>query len=108
MTTINWVIEWMNASTQTINGHDKVVLTAGWRCNGIDGIYNATTYGSCSFDIPKIGESFTPYDQLNQNQVLQWIWSNNIDKNEIETNITSQIQNSISPTEVQLPLPWKG
>jgi hypothetical protein len=36
-TTITWQIEWMSASTQTINGFSEVVLSAGWRCNGTDG-----------------------------------------------------------------------
>ena len=34
--TINWTIDWMDASTQTINGHSEVVLTAGWRCTGTE------------------------------------------------------------------------
>ncbi len=47
MNTITWVIEWMTASTTEINGHTEVVLTAGWRCNGTDGIVKNAT---CDFD----------------------------------------------------------
>ena len=106
MTTITWLIEWMNASTTEINGHTEVVLTAGWRCNGTDGTYNATVYGSASFPQPEIGGAFTPYAQLTQDQVLGWCWSNGVDKTATEANVDGQIQNLIDPPVIQPPLPW--
>ena len=36
MTTLNWTIEYMSASTQPIAGQAEVVLTAGWRCTGTE------------------------------------------------------------------------
>jgi hypothetical protein len=106
MTTITWIIEWMNASTTEINGHTEVVLTAGWRCNGTDGTYSGTAYGSCSFPQPETGGSFTPYAQLTQDQVLGWCWSNGVDKTATEENVDAQIQNQINPPVIQPPLPW--
>jgi len=106
MTTITWIIEWMNASTTEINGFTEVVLTAGWRCNGTDETFSGTAYGTCSFPQPAEGGSFTPYAQLTQDQVLGWCWNNGIDKTATETLVNNQIQNQINPPVVQPPLPW--
>ena len=108
MTTITWIIEWMNASTTEINGHIEVVLNAGWRCNGTDGTYNATVYGTCSFPQPETGGAFTPYADLTQDQVLGWCWSNGVDKTATEANIDQQIQYQIDPPVIQPPLPWSN
>ena len=106
MTTITWIVEWMTASTTEINGHPEVVLTAGWRCNGTDGTYDATVYGSAGFPQPETGGAFTPYADLTQDQVLGWCWSNGVDKAATETNIDQQIANQVNPPVIQPPLPW--
>jgi len=108
MTTITWVIEWMTASTTEINGHTEVVLTAGWRCNGTDGTYSGTAYGSCSFPQPTTGGSFTPYAQLTQDQVLGWCYANGVDKTVTEAIVDNQIQTQIDPPVIQPPLPWSA
>jgi hypothetical protein len=107
MTTITWIIEWMSESTIEINGHSEVVLTAGWRCNGTDGIYSGSVYSSTIFPEPKTGGFFTPYADLTQDQVLGWCWSNGVDKDAIETTVNNQIQNQINPPVI-LPLPWSA
>ena len=106
MNTITWIIEWMSASTTEINGHTEVVLTAGWRCNGTDGTYTSTAYGSSSFPQPETGGSFTAYADLTQEQVLGWCWSNGVDKDATEANIDQQIANQVNPPVIQPPLPW--
>ena len=109
---ITWVIEWMQASTAEINGHSEVVLTAGWRCNGMETVgtpgvtYNATSYGSCSFPQPAEGGTFTPYASLTQTQVLGWCWNNGVNKTSAEAAVQSQIDSQINPPIVQPPLPW--
>jgi hypothetical protein len=108
MTTITWIIEWMTASTTEINGHSEVVLNAGWRCNGADGTYNATVYGSVGFPQPETGGSFTPYADLTQDQVLGWCWSNGVNKDSTESEIQGLIQTQINPPVVQPPLPWSA
>lgn len=102
-TQITWLIEQMQCAVQQ-DGQTDVVITAAWRCNGIDGAYNATVYGSCSFTYD--GGNFTPYDQLTQDQVLGWCWANGVDKTATEANIETQIQAQINPPVVTLPLPW--
>jgi hypothetical protein len=104
-TQITWIIEWMQSKPVENNLQD-VVITAGWRCNGVDGEYFTTVYGSCSFPAP--GTPFTPYDQLTEQQVLGWCWDNGVDKLATEADIEGQIQNQINPPIVQLPLPWQA
>ena len=101
--TILWLIERLLVKP-TEGTNTDVVITADWRCNGTDETYSGTCYGSCSF-APPTG-SFTPYDELTEQQVLDWCYENGVDKNAIEANVTQQIENQIDPPVVVLPLPW--
>ncbi len=101
--TILWIIERLLVKP-TEGTLTDVVITADWRCNGTDETYSGTCYGSCSFQPPS-GE-FTPYEDLTQEQVLGWCYSNGVDQAAIEANVTQQIENQINPPVVTLPLPW--
>ena len=101
--TIIWLIERLLVKP-TEGSNTDVVITADWRCNGSQDNYSGTCYGSCSFQPPT--GSFTPYEDLTQEQVLQWCYENGVDKNAIEANVSLQIENQINPPVVTLPLPW--
>jgi hypothetical protein len=101
--TILWIIERLLVKP-TEGSLADVVITADWRCNGTQDNYSGTCYGSCSFQ-PPTGE-FTPYEDLTQEQVLNWCYENGVDKTAIEANVTQQIENQIDPPVVTLPLPW--
>ena len=101
--TILWLIERLLVKP-TEGSNTDVVITADWRCNGSQDNYSGTCYGSCSFAPPS--GSFTPYDELTQEQVLDWCYENGVDKTAIEANVTLQIENQINPPVVVLPLPW--
>ena len=101
--TIFWLIERLLVKP-TEGSLTDVVITADWRCNGTDETYSGTCYGSCSFQPPS--GSFTPYEDLTQEQVLQWCYENGVDQAAIEANVTAQIENQINPPVVVLPLPW--
>ena len=108
---ISWIIERLLVKP-TEGSYTDVVITADWRCNGIETTgsgdtektYSGTCYGSCSFAPPS--DSFTPYPDLTQDQVLGWCFANGVDKTAIEANVSQQIQNQINPPVVVLPLPW--
>jgi len=106
MTTITWQIDYMDVSSQPIAGETEVVLTAGWRCNGTDGTYSASNYGSCSFPEPTTGGQFTPYADLTQSQVLGWCYANGVNQSEVEASVTTQVNALANPPVVQPPLPW--
>jgi len=109
--TISWIIEqmWVKPTAGT---YTDVVVTANWRCNSVETVgtgdeaktYSGTCYGSCSFAPPS--GSFTPYEDLTQQQVLDWCFANGVDKSAIEANVNQQIANQINPPVIAPPLPW--
>jgi hypothetical protein len=101
--TILWIIERLLVKP-TEGSNTDVVITADWRCNGSQESFSGTCYGSTSF-APPSGD-FTPYNQLTEQQVLDWCFANGVDKTAIEANVTAQIENQINPPVVALPLPW--
>jgi hypothetical protein len=101
--TILWIIE--RLLVRKVEGtYSDVVITADWRCNGSQDNYSGTCYGSASFAPPS--GSFTPYEDLTEQQVLDWCFSNGVDKTAIEANVTAQIENQINPPVIAPPLPW--
>jgi hypothetical protein len=102
--TTTWIIEWMNC-VPTDGSLTDVVVTAGWRCNGVQDEYTATIYSTCSFPMPEEGQ-FTPYADLTQEQVLGWCYANGVDQAATEAAIQTNIDNQINPPIVQPPLPW--
>jgi hypothetical protein len=105
--TFTWTITYMQCKP-TEGSYTDVVVTAGWNCNGAETAnskdYEANNYGSVSFPMPE--GSFTPYDQLTQEQVLGWCWANSVNKTFTEAATQAQLDNQINPPVVQLPLPW--
>ena len=111
--TINWTIDWLQASTQTINGYSEVVLTCGWRCTGTEAntatppvTFTDSVYGPCSFPEPAAGGSFTPYAQLTQAQVIGWCWENGVNQAATEAAVNANLNSQINPAVIQPPLPW--
>ena len=103
-TTINWTISQLDCKPQE-DGHTDVVVTAHWQCTGVDGEFSSQVYGTASFTLEQ-GAGFTPYDQLTQDQVLGWCWTNGVDKDATEASVEQQIQNQINPPIITPPLPW--
>ena len=103
MTIITWVIERLDCVPQTAEGADYVV-TAYWRCNGVNGDYSGTVYATTSFLV--VQGAFTPYADLTQDQVLGWVWANGVDKAATEAAVEGQIEAQRNPPIVAPPLPW--
>jgi hypothetical protein len=103
MITLSWIIERLLVKP-TEGTLTDVVITADWRCNGTQESFSGTCYGSTSFAPPS--GSFTPFPDLTQEQVLNWCFSNGVDKTAIEANVTAQIENQINPPIIAPPLPW--
>ena len=103
---ITWKIEWMNVSTSLINGFQEVVLTAGWRCDAKKGDALVSSYGSVSFPQPSVEGQFTPYNQLTEDDVLGWTWANGIDKTEVESTLTNELNDVLNPPVKTPTLPW--
>lgn len=86
----------------------NVVITAHWRCTGTqtanNKTYSASVYSTCSFQQP--GNPFIPFEQLTEQQVLGWIWTNGVDKGVTEAAVQQQIDQQITPSVITPPLPW--
>ena len=108
---ISWIIERLLVKP-TEGSYTNVVVTADWRCNSVETVgtgddaktYYGTAYGSCSFAPPS--GSFTPYPDLQPEQVLDWCYQNGVDQAAIEANVTQQINDQINPPVIAPPLPW--
>ena len=100
---ISWIIERLLVKP-TEGDKTNVVITADWRCNGTNGTYSGTCYGSASFAPPS--GNFTPYKDLTQQQVLDWCFANGVNKTAIEANVNKQIADQVNPPVVAPPLPW--
>jgi hypothetical protein len=101
--TYEWIIEQLNCYPQK-DGLSNVVFDVHWRLNGTDEQYFATLYGSIALKDP--GEEFTTYESLTKEQVLQWIWADEVNKDEYEAAIAAQIDRQKNPPVVAPPLPW--
>lgn len=105
---ITWNISQLDCVPQAPEGADYVV-TAHWQCTGQEEsegeIYTGRVYSTCSFSVVQ-GQTFTPYEDLTLEQVLNWCWANGVDKDSAEANVAQQIENQINPPIVSPPLPW--
>jgi hypothetical protein len=105
MINYQWTISALNCIPQTPEGADYVI-TAHWNLTGTDGTYTGQVYSTCSFPVES-KTNFTPFNQLTQQQVIDWCWANGVDKDSAEAAVAQQIQNQIDPPIVTPPLPWQ-
>jgi hypothetical protein len=82
------------------------VVNVQWTVTGVDGEYTASIGGNTQFDSSQAPETFIPYDQLTQEQVIGWIPANQIDSAQacVQGQIDSMITPPVSPENT--PLPW--
>ena len=101
---MNWIIE--KLETQLVNGSlTNVVITAYWRCSAVlDGFYG-TVWGYKHLT-PVNPDDFIPYNELTQEQVLNWIWADGVNKELAEKQVLSQIELQKNPPVTVLPNPW--
>jgi len=101
--TITWTISQLDCYPQ-VGSETDVVFTVHWQCTGTQDTFTAQVYSTCAIPAPE--GTFTPYDQLTQDQVLGWCWANGVDKFATESAVVQQIDNQINPPVVTPPLPW--
>ena len=95
--TITWTISQLDRKTA-----DGFVTTAHWQATAVDGEHTASIYATCSWSE---GEPTVPYDQLTEQQVLEWVWASGVDKDATEAALAAQIaaqQNPVTATGT----PW--
>lgn len=103
MTTTTWTVTSMNCYSQ-LDANTDVVFMVHWMCSGVDENQGFFIYATSSLPVPS--DTFTPYADLTQDQVLGWIWDSGVNKTAIETAVEQHIQNRTSPPRTTPSLPW--
>lgn len=105
-TTIEWIVSQMDCYPEK-EGEQDVVFTVHWRCNGVDGQYSGTSYGTQGITF-EAGSPFTPFADLTQAQVIGWVQAGMGAERvaEIEASVANQIENQKNPPVVSPALPW--
>lgn len=82
---------------------DNFVVTVHYNVTATDGTYSASTYGTVGYT-EQPDESYTPYEDLTQAQVVGWI-QESLGKDTVEASLAGQIEAQKNPTQVS-GLPW--
>jgi hypothetical protein len=98
MTTYLWTIPQMDRLTS-----DGFVVTVHYRVSATDGTYSANIYGTVGYQ-EQPGETYTPYDQLTEAQVVGWVQTS-LGKDIVEASLQSQINAQINPVQ-ESGVPW--
>lgn len=101
MTTPTWTITQMER-----NASDGGVIVAAWSCNATESTYSGNLNGSTAFTYDASAPGFTPYDQLTEAQVLQWVFDTlgTDGVNSVTNDVLGQIANQ--QKQVEAGVPW--
>jgi hypothetical protein len=118
--TFKWSIQKLRVAPQ-LNDKTNVVIEADWLCVALDeeNVSQAAASGVKSFTL---GDTFTPFDQLTEEQVLQWCFEpevitlTDVDsttttitkhlKDEGEAQVADQIARQLAQKDAEPALPW--
>ena len=105
MMTITWAVTAMTAYPQQA-GETDVVFSVAWCCTATDGTFTSAVPGSIGVTW-QAGTPFTPYDQLTEAQVLQWVFDGlGAEKLTVEGYAVKGVEDQANPPTVSPPLPW--
>lgn len=106
--TNTWAVVQMDAYPEA-DGETDVVFNVHWTLTGTDGTYSGNVYGSQAVTY-EAGSSFTPYADLTEDQVINWVQSA-MGAEQVaifEANVAEQIADQINPPVVTPDLPWSA
>lgn len=117
--TINYNVDSLQCYS-TYDQYTDVVVKVGWSCIGSGIAQSGPQSGSTvSMSYPNTTEltvnsgswtsgSFVPLNQLTSATVMGWVFAEiGTQKDSIDNYVTQQVQQLISPTIVNVPLPWQ-
>jgi hypothetical protein len=111
MATFNWVISTTEYDLQPAD-MDGAIIVAHWRCNAEQversgdnlPITRPITALVASSPDPS-SPDYTPYADVTESQVLDWVWADGVDKDSIETSLQANIDGQINPVTAS-GVPW--
>ena len=81
---------------------DGFITTAHWTATAVDGEYSARIYSTCSW---APGTPSVPYENVTEQEVLDWCWTSGVDKEATEAALAAQIELQKNPVQTS-GLPW--
>jgi len=100
--TITWKITQCDRLTS-----DNFITTAHWTATAVDGDFTASIYSTCSFTKPEANVDLTPYDEVTEQDVLGWCWSDGVDKDATEAALAANIADQKAP-KTATGTPWSA
>ena len=89
-------------------GQPNFVCSASWNVSGADGEFTGSLNGSTAFKLDP-DAPFTPFDQLTESQVLEWVWASLGEEGKASAEADVQAQIDYAKLQVQTPtLPWSA
>ena len=106
MATITWSVIELNVIPSD-GSLQNVISSAYIKARVEEGNNSAEICPTCTLPPPDIN-TFIPYENLTEQQVLDWCWANGVDKQETESILLSQnfVVNTVVNNFISLPLPW--
>jgi len=103
---LTWKVEQFECYPER-DGKQDVVFIVHWRCNGVDGKFAGTSYGTQAIAY-EADASFTPYSNLTEAQVIGWVKAALGDErvSQIEASVIAQIEEQRAPSIIRPALPW--
>lgn len=97
MTQYLWTIDLCKRVPET-----GFIIEASWSCYAIDGERSGKVTGQTSF---ALADPQIPYDQVTEQEVLNWCWANGVDAFAIETQANEALIAAKNPTS-DTGVPW--
>ena len=80
------------------------IFCAHWVCTATDGTYSVPAYSTCSF---AAATPAIPYADVSEQDVLDWVWANGVDKDATEASLAQQIELQKNPVTAA-GTPWSA
>lgn len=100
----NWVIVQLDCKP-SVDGLQDYVVTCHYRYNGTYEQIFKEVYGTCSFEVDPDKPDYIPYAELTENDIIGWL-ETSLDVDALQSNICIQIEGTLNPPVIVLPLPW--
>lgn len=98
-TQFNWTIPVTDYDIAT-----GFIFCAHWVCTATDGTYSVPAYSTCSF---AAATPAIPYADVSEQDVLDWVWANGVDKDATEASLAQQIELQKNPVTAA-GTPWSA
>jgi len=87
-----------------LDGFENVVVTARWVCRAARDGKSGAHLGATALGLPK--DSFVSYEDLTEEAVLNFCWSDGLDRQAVEAKATADLERALESNVVSPELPW--